>query len=77
MGCHKLTIYLALNVFESIVYGQELLFPMIIEKISSSNEGGLSDRQRIRVWRQGDDKSLLFYASKCDKSRRRYVSVQG
>lgn len=68
-----LQLFPALNKFESMVYGQELLFAMVIGKISSSS-GGHSDRQRIRVWKKGDIKSLLFFTR---KSWGCYVSIQG
>lgn len=58
------------------MYGQELLLPVVVEKISSSSEG-LSDRQRIRVWKKGDSKSIVFFASKRDKAKRRYMTVHG
>ncbi|KAH8699095.1 hypothetical protein BGW36DRAFT_416479 [Talaromyces proteolyticus] len=65
----------SLNKFESLVYGQKLLLAIVVDKISSS-VGGLSDRQRIRVWGKGDTISLLFYSSKCKGSQRRYISIQ-
>jgi hypothetical protein len=68
---------IALNKFESLVYGQELLLSIDFRKISSSGKT-LSENQRLRLWRRGDTKSLLFYTTnKSDKSKGRYHPVLG
>ncbi|EED18647.1 hypothetical protein TSTA_123760 [Talaromyces stipitatus ATCC 10500] len=64
----------SLNDFESLVYGQELLLTVNIKKISSSGKN-LSEGQRLRVWKKNDTKSLLFYTTKCEKSKGRYHSI--
>ncbi|KAF3406954.1 hypothetical protein DPV78_000478 [Talaromyces pinophilus] len=65
----------SLNKFESLVYGQELLLSIDFRKISSSGKT-LSENQRLRLWRKGDTKSLLFYTTnKSDKSKGRYHPV--
>ena len=83
IGCYQptnlqLTVWLvALNKFESLVYGQELLLSIDFRKISSSGKT-LSENQRLRLWRKGDTKSLLFYTTnKSDKSKGRYHPVLG
>ncbi|EEA24870.1 hypothetical protein TMatcc_007970 [Talaromyces marneffei ATCC 18224] len=63
----------SLNKFESLVYGQELLLTINIRKISSSGKT-LSESQRLRLWRKGDTKSLLFYPT-CEKTKGRYHPV--
>lgn len=68
---------IALNKFESLVYGQELLLSIDFRKISSSGKT-LSENQRLRLWKKDGTKSLLFYTTnKSDKSKGRYHPVLG